>query len=118
MNPDNTPKDIQMEDVLVSIINEIMDLKKEFIKEQLLNTGVCSCAILAMKEWETITNKSRDEELVEVKRALLAQLKSSVEKDKEIERLKGLCHKLWDEQYPHPEYVQDEWQQFKTENQL
>ncbi len=39
---------------------------------------------------------------------------------KEVERLKGLCHELWNEQYPDEnlKYVQEEWQQFKTENNL
>ena len=36
----------------------------------------------------------------------------------EVERLKGLLHETWNKQYPHPQYVQDLWQQFKTENNI
>ena len=42
------------------------------------------------------------------------------ELEKERDELKGLCHELWNKQYPEEnlKYVQDEWQQFKTENNL
>ena len=36
----------------------------------------------------------------------------------EVERLTGLLHETWNKQYPHPQYVQDLWQQFKTENNI
>jgi mannosyltransferase OCH1-like enzyme len=37
---------------------------------------------------------------------------------REIERLKKIIHQTWNELYPHPEAVQDLWEEFKTKNNL
>ena len=52
---------------------------------------------------------------------IVARQQSAAEIDRlrgEVERLKGLLHETWNKQYPHPQYVQDLWQQFKTENNI
>ena len=52
---------------------------------------------------------------------IAARQQSAAEIDRlrgEVERLKGLLHETWNKQYPHPQYVQDLWQQFKTENNI
>jgi len=105
MNPDNTPKEIQMdktmEDVLVEIINKKMDLKKEFIKDSIIGNGVASCAIIAMKEWEALTNKSRDKEIEKLK--VLMKLQFFLRREGV-----GVSNHT----------INQAWQQFKTENNL
>ena len=52
---------------------------------------------------------------------IAARQQSAAEIDRlrgEVERLTGLLHETWNKQYPHPQYVQDLWQQFKTENNI
>ena len=62
-------------------------------------------------------------DLADAKQAahIAARQQSAAEIDRlrgEVERLKGLLHETWYKQYPHPQYVQDLWQQFKTENNI
>ena len=59
--------------------------------------------------------------MVEMFNEVAARQQSAAEIDRlrgEVERLTGLLHETWNKQYPHPQYVQDLWQQFKTENNI
>lgn len=64
----------------------------------------------------------KDKPIVDSKMVLAAMHEYAqsqlTEAKQENERLRGLVHKVWNLQYPHPESVQDKWQQFKTENNL
>jgi hypothetical protein len=71
--------------------------------------------------------EGKEKEIAELKllgndcvKTINEQTKRISELEAEKERLKGLIIELWEAQYP-PEnlkYVQDEWQKFKTENNI
>jgi len=74
---DNTPKEIQMDKTMEEVLYDCL-MKSNSYQE---------VALAAMKEWETITNKSLHDKLQQ-------SLNQNARDTLEIERLKGLIDQL------------------------
>jgi len=109
-----------IEDVLQKWATETFNKKGSLISDDFVErnkdmNGLNTASLSAMREWETITNKERDEKISK--------------QQEEIDRLKGLIKQEWvaanrftlQENKTNDAYIElvnNQWQQFKTDNQL
>lgn len=131
LTPDESTEEVKeqdsktMEDVLM----------KHYNYDEALTEYETECIMKAMREWETITNSERDEEIKSWKESKESWEYIANERDEkirkqeeEIERLKGLIESYYIA-YECQKYlrvdikltdiqIEKMWQQFKTENNL
>jgi hypothetical protein len=106
------------DDILVQALNQIIaGYKTDGLKEKLACSEMSAIAEQALSNYKSI-QKGREMQVDHLEEGCNERDKQIKALEQEIERLKVVVKKQWEDKYPHPEAVQDLWEQFKNVNNL